>query len=587
MIDNAPLFADLSEAQRAQLAERMVLKAVPSGGTIYAQGQEAIAMYFVGSGRVRLLAAGDIVLANLGQGALFGDTDVLAGRNYSVTAEAAADSALWALTAADLAAATAYDPEIGRKLMVAAGLSTEQAVERHLKRMGLLSGLTGDQVREVAQHLRAKDFAAGQTIYREGAPGDALYIVEEGQVALQTGAGAARRVQLMLGSGEFFGETALLTGEPQATDAVAQTAATIWMLDRADFEALALKYPVLALNLSRALSRRLRQASIPVAAATVAAAAIPAVTAVPAAPRPVSAPVPAPTAVPALGQAAAPATSWWSRSSTGAKLSLIALVLLLIWLVFFVPFFWIRSQSAANPTSAAPNTRVATADRNVDISRRVVLVALAADLPVQTTPTYTPWPTETPLPTPTFTPTATPTETPIPTPTFTPTATPVPPTATPIPPPPPPAPVQAEPAPAVAAVAAKAPPAPSVKYKLIEMRRLTPCENRGNHHIFVTVVDASGAPLDGVTLVQTSRDQIGNVLDKSVSGTKGPGKAEFMMWKMAEYAVYVTEDGSNPASTDIAQPLHSNFTDEANCSDGEGGNTLFHNSFAVTFQKTS
>ena len=51
---------------------------------------------------------------------------------------------------------------------------------------------------------------------------------------------------------------------------------------------------------------------------------------------------------------------------------------------------------------------------------RAVLVALAADLPVDMTPTYTPWPTETPLPTPTFTPTATPTNTPIPTATFTP-----------------------------------------------------------------------------------------------------------------------------------------------------------------------
>jgi len=59
------------------------------------------------------------------------------------------------------------------------------------------------------------------------------------------------------------------------------------------------------------------------------------------------------------------------------------------------------------------------------------------------------------------------------------------------------------------------------------------------------------------------------------------------MWKMAEYAVYVTEDGANPASTDIAQPLHSNFTDESNCSDGDGGNTLFHNSFKVIFQRTS
>ena len=238
-----------------------------------------------------------------------------------------------------------------------------------------------------------------------------------------------------------------------------------------------------------------------------------------------------------------------------------------------------------------------SARQRPDVRSQVVLLALAADLPVQTTPTYTPWPTETPMPTATFTPTATPTETPIPTATFTPTETPVPPTSTPIPP----APVarQAAPAPveqpavqeaapvAAAAVVQAAQAAPTVLYKLVEMRRLTACENKGNHNIFIEVIDAAGNPLDGVTLVQTSQDQIGNVLDKAVSGVKGPGKAEFLLWKMAEYAVYITEDGSNPASTDIARPLHSNFTDEAECSDGGGGNTLFHNSFKVVFQRTS
>jgi len=80
--------------------------------------------------------------------------------------------------------------------------------------------------------------------------------------------------------------------------------------------------------------------------------------------------------------------------------------------------------------------------------------------------------------------------------------------------------------------------------------------------------------------------QIGNVLDKVVSGSKGPGQAEFVMWKFGEYSVYVSEDGVNPApAADVAQPVHSNFTDEANCAEGGGGNTLFHNSFNLVFRK--
>jgi hypothetical protein len=57
------------------------------------------------------------------------------------------------------------------------------------------------------------------------------------------------------------------------------------------------------------------------------------------------------------------------------------------------------------------------------------------------------------------------------------------------------------------------------------------------------------------------------------------------MWHFANYDVYATNDGVNPAGSDIAQGLNSNFVDEAACADGGGGNTLFHNSFNVVFQK--
>jgi len=114
---------------------------------------------------------------------------------------------------------------------------------------------------------------------------------------------------------------------------------------------------------------------------------------------------------------------------------------------------------------------------------------------------------------------------------------------------------------------------------------MTPCENRGLHHIFIKVVDAAGNPVDGVTLVQTPADQIGSVLDKMVTGTKGPGLAEFVMYHFAQYAVYATNDGTTPAGSDVAQGLNSNFVDEAACADGGGGNTLFHNSFNVVFVK--
>jgi len=124
-----------------------------------------------------------------------------------------------------------------------------------------------------------------------------------------------------------------------------------------------------------------------------------------------------------------------------------------------------------------------------------------------------------------------------------------------------------------------------VQFALVEKRRLTPCENKGKHNIYIDVVDANGNPVDGVWVVQAVYNNLGRVLDKQRTGTKGPGKAEFLMWKHGTYSVFISFDGVHPASSDIAQPLTSALPDEAMCKDGGGGNTLYHNSFHLTFKK--
>lgn len=569
LMENTPLFSVLTEEQRTTIADHMTLESRRAGDLVYQQGRPAAALYLIKSGWARLVTDQLAVLANVSVGSLMGEADVVAGRNYSTSAEAATDLTLWVLNAADLRAIIAAHPEIGRLLKRSLGLDESQTLERHLRRMELFAGLTSTQLREVADHLQAEHFPAGEVIFRLGAEGERMYLVDQGRVQVSGAAG----ISTIADGGETFGEEAFLTGESHSTEAVALADTFGWSLARADFEALVLHFPSLALNLSRVLSRRLRENNLH---------AVPAVQVRPApASRAAAQPQPAAMtgALVGLNRAANTTTSWFGSLSTGARFRLVAVILLLAWLVFVAGSYMIRSV-----VSQADTIKVSNNVAQASFRDRAVLVALAADLPVEVTPTYTPWPTETPIPTPTFTPTATPTNTPIPTATYTPT--PVPPTATPVPTQVPVRAVARQAAPAPVAMAAAAPAKPSVQFKLIEMRRLSACENRGMHNIFIKVVDAAGNPVDGVMLVQSPNGQPGNVLDKMVSGSKGPGKAEFVMWKGAEYSVYVTNDGANPASTDVAQPVHSNFTDESECGDGGGGNTLFHNSFSLVFQKT-
>ena len=142
-------------------------------------------------------------------------------------------------------------------MKIALGLSDDQTAERHLRRLELMAGLSHTQLSDVAGHLRPERYSAGQTIYQRGTEGDTLYLVDEGRVQLFGTAGAFVTVE----SSGSFGDSGFLTGEPYDTDAMALTDVTVWALCRQDFEALALNYPILALNFSRVVSRHLREST--------------------------------------------------------------------------------------------------------------------------------------------------------------------------------------------------------------------------------------------------------------------------------------------------------------------------------------
>jgi hypothetical protein len=134
-----------------------------------------------------------------------------------------------------------------------------------------------------------------------------------------------------------------------------------------------------------------------------------------------------------------------------------------------------------------------------------------------TTPTATTTNTPTPTELPTYTPTSTFTPTSLPTSTSTPTVTPTPtPSDTPTPTPIPPTPTPTD------------TPTPTVDFRIASWR-LWPLElnsgcTKGMHVIFIHVLDANGAPLDGVIV----GDSWNNV--EVVTGNKGPGRAEIDLW---------------------------------------------------------
>jgi cGMP-dependent protein kinase len=106
-----------------------------------------------------------------------------------------------------------------------------------LRKVPLLAGLPADARLKLCGAFASKKFAAGEIVVRAGEVGDAFFVVEKGAVAVLGGAGGAEELA-RLGPGAYFGERALLRGEPRAATVCASADSTLLALGRADFEAL-------------------------------------------------------------------------------------------------------------------------------------------------------------------------------------------------------------------------------------------------------------------------------------------------------------------------------------------------------------
>src|SRR5258706_8823964 len=127
-----------------------------------------------------------------------------------------------------------------------------------LKRNSLFGPLGEDVLTELVGALKLLQAEKGDMILRADEPGDSLYLIRNGRVRIASKAdGGQDKAIAYLGRGDAVGELALLTGEPQAFSAIADTPCEFLTLSKADFDGILEKHPLVGIHLSRALSKRL------------------------------------------------------------------------------------------------------------------------------------------------------------------------------------------------------------------------------------------------------------------------------------------------------------------------------------------
>lgn len=102
-------------------------------------------------------------------------------------------------------------------------------------RTPLFSDLSQDEFLEVLKKVRSADFVPGAYIFREGDPGDSIFLVADGEVEVIGSAKDSSKVVLArLPEGSVFGEFAFFLGSKRTGDVRALTKATVLELTKED-----------------------------------------------------------------------------------------------------------------------------------------------------------------------------------------------------------------------------------------------------------------------------------------------------------------------------------------------------------------
>ncbi|HOW54894.1 MAG TPA: cyclic nucleotide-binding domain-containing protein, partial [Syntrophorhabdaceae bacterium] len=130
-----------------------------------------------------------------------------------------------------------------------------------LKNTELFRALEDGDLEKLSAKLRERVYPPNTAIVREGASGDAMFIIKNGQVEIK------KREQNLgidltiatLGPGACFGEMALLTGKPRSATVIAIAATELFVLEKKDFDSLLLEHPSISISINKIVAERIEE----------------------------------------------------------------------------------------------------------------------------------------------------------------------------------------------------------------------------------------------------------------------------------------------------------------------------------------
>ncbi len=129
-----------------------------------------------------------------------------------------------------------------------------------LRSIPMFAGLNDDDLAALSTALARREFKAGKMIFALGDAGNAMYIVDSGDVNIHLPGQNSQRISLKdVSRGEYFGELALFDEKPRSASAVATSDTVLLELKHDTLAGYLERRPAAAMAILRTMSERLRE----------------------------------------------------------------------------------------------------------------------------------------------------------------------------------------------------------------------------------------------------------------------------------------------------------------------------------------
>jgi len=220
----------------AAIVENMWVEKVPKGTSVMKQGDQGVFIYVIEEGDFGVYISEDggepVQVQTEGSGSAFGELALMYNAPRAATVTALSDATVWKI-----------DRFTFRRVAKDLGKDKLETYTSFLNKVELLAPLTSFERAKIAEAIDEVEFKEGTKIFEQDAAADGMYIVKSGTVGVvkksKDDAGVETEESLDdISTGDYFGERALLSGEPRAATITAKNDVVCLKLDLSAFHIL-------------------------------------------------------------------------------------------------------------------------------------------------------------------------------------------------------------------------------------------------------------------------------------------------------------------------------------------------------------